>query len=120
MANPKQLDILKQGVEVWNRWREENPEMSPDLAEADLSMTDLGGVDLSMTDLREVDLCGASLTFANLHGAKNLSQTKNLREADLGAAYLRLDVRLVTREDILCNHPAQVDLQPSMFRKIRL
>ena len=24
MANPKHLNILKQGVEVWNRWREED------------------------------------------------------------------------------------------------
>ena len=25
MANEEQLSILKQGVEVWNRWRVENP-----------------------------------------------------------------------------------------------
>ncbi len=26
MANPEHLGILKQGVEVWNQWREENQE----------------------------------------------------------------------------------------------
>ena len=31
MANPEHLEILKQGVDVWNRWREENPEVKPDL-----------------------------------------------------------------------------------------
>lgn len=31
MANQEQLEILKQGVEVWNRWREENPEVRPEL-----------------------------------------------------------------------------------------
>jgi hypothetical protein len=27
MANPEHLEILKQGVEVWNRWQEENSEI---------------------------------------------------------------------------------------------
>lgn len=31
MANPEHVEILKQGVDVWNRWREENPEVVPDL-----------------------------------------------------------------------------------------
>ena len=25
MANPEHLEILKQGVKVWNAWREEHP-----------------------------------------------------------------------------------------------
>jgi len=25
MANPEHLEILKQGVESWNKWHEENP-----------------------------------------------------------------------------------------------
>jgi hypothetical protein len=28
MANEEHLGILKQGVEVWNQWREENPTIS--------------------------------------------------------------------------------------------
>ena len=35
MANPEHVEILKQGVDVWNRWREENPEiLKPDLSNA--------------------------------------------------------------------------------------
>ena len=29
MANPEHLEILKQGVEQWNKWREEHPEVRP-------------------------------------------------------------------------------------------
>jgi len=36
MANQEQLDILKQGVEVWNEWRAENLGVHIDLREADL------------------------------------------------------------------------------------
>ena len=31
MPNPEHLEILKQGVEVWNKWRDEYPKMQPDL-----------------------------------------------------------------------------------------
>jgi hypothetical protein len=31
VANEEHLAILKQGVEVWNKWREKNPEIKPDL-----------------------------------------------------------------------------------------
>ena len=37
MANPEHLAKLKEGVEVWNQWREENRGEVVDLREADLS-----------------------------------------------------------------------------------
>ncbi len=52
MANPEHLKILKQGVEAWNRWREENPGMRPDLTFANLSRRGLAGVDFTYADLR--------------------------------------------------------------------
>jgi uncharacterized protein YjbI with pentapeptide repeats len=76
MANEEHLKILKQGVEVWSRWREENPEIEPDLREADLSK-----VDLRKADLREADLSGADLSGADLGEA-------DLRRAWLSDAYL--------------------------------
>lgn len=41
MANPEHVAILKSGVEEWNRWREENPGIRPDLEGADLGAFDI-------------------------------------------------------------------------------
>jgi uncharacterized protein YjbI with pentapeptide repeats len=87
MAKGKHLKILKQGVEVWNRWREENPDVRPELRlaelrEADLTGTNLSGAKLRGVDLREADLSGVKLSWAKLRGA-------DLRGADLGEAHLR-------------------------------
>ncbi|MCL1469500.1 pentapeptide repeat-containing protein [Argonema antarcticum] len=101
MANEQQLALLKKGVNVWNEWREKNPETRPDLREAELQKEDLGGVNLMEADLRSCDLSGANLMgatlrFCDLRGA-NLSQAylsnadfseANLCEANLSEAYL--------------------------------
>lgn len=67
MANPEHLGILSRGVEIWNRWRVENPHET----------TDLSGANLSGLNLENIYLCGA-----DLHSS-NLSNTR-LGEADLG------------------------------------
>ena len=36
MANKEQLDILKQGVKVWNQWKIKHLDIRPDLTEVDL------------------------------------------------------------------------------------
>jgi uncharacterized protein YjbI with pentapeptide repeats len=107
MANPKHLAVISRGVDVFNRWRQNNPSTNPDLGEADLFETDLRranlyaanlreaglhGVDLSEANLKEADLRGAHLVRANLGKAimakANLSRA-NLREASLRRANLR-------------------------------
>jgi len=40
MANPEHLEILKQGVKKWNKWREDNPDIEPDLSGIDFSKED--------------------------------------------------------------------------------
>ena len=45
MANQEQLGILKEGIEVWNKWRNEHPDLTIDLSKADLEDADLGGID---------------------------------------------------------------------------
>ncbi|RME19733.1 MAG: pentapeptide repeat-containing protein, partial [Deltaproteobacteria bacterium] len=46
MANPEHIAILLEGVEAWNRWREENPDVVPDLAGANLTGAVLAGASL--------------------------------------------------------------------------
>ena len=96
MANQEHLEILKQGVEAWNRWRQENPRIWPNLTRADLSGTsllnaNLSGASLGGTYLAAVRLIGADLTRASLNGAilhrADLSGT-DLKYADLRQANL--------------------------------
>ncbi len=92
MANPEHLKILKQGVEQWNRWREEHPFYVPELSEADLQNVRLSGADLRGANLLRANLTGAVLEKANLFRV-NLHHANlrgaDLREANLGAASLR-------------------------------
>jgi len=37
MANTEHLSILDKGVDAWNTWRIENPEVRPDFQGADLT-----------------------------------------------------------------------------------
>jgi len=84
MANQKQLEIIKQGVEIWNKWRENNSKI-------DLKGADLKGVNLAGADLTEAELSGADLTGADLSDTilKNCSlryanfKNTNLNRADL-------------------------------------
>jgi uncharacterized protein YjbI with pentapeptide repeats len=86
MANDEHVALLKQGVDAWNRWRDENSEVRPDLTEADLfaadlTRTNLRGANLNGANLREADLREANLREANLVGA-------NLFRAHLVQAHL--------------------------------
>jgi uncharacterized protein YjbI with pentapeptide repeats len=91
MANQEHLDILKQGVEAWNAWRNEHPEVQPDLHGANLHDANLRGADLSGAHLTDANLSYADLTFtnliyANLDGAHLIDA--NLIDANLAGAYL--------------------------------
>ena len=107
MPNQEQVEILKQGVQVWNKWRAKNlgfqvdlfgAELSgADLRQADLWKADLWKADLSEADLSGASLMGASLSRAYLGGARlfgahlfgaDLSGA-DLREADLSRVDLR-------------------------------
>lgn len=71
MANEEQLQILNLGVEAWNHWRKENPEV----------LVDLKGVNLQNEKLKGINFSNANLTNANL-------QDSDLTDADLRDAHM--------------------------------
>jgi uncharacterized protein YjbI with pentapeptide repeats len=113
MANKEHLKILKQGVDAWNRWRDRDLELRPDLSGANLSKLfarelslhgivgmrvgggldkiNFGNTDLSHADLSFVGLVDAYLVAADLRHA-NLSETmlggSDLSRANLSGANL--------------------------------
>jgi hypothetical protein len=66
MANPEHLELLRQGVSVWNEWRAKEPSIVPDLTKADLC----AGADLFRADLSGANFSGANLSGAILAGAR--------------------------------------------------
>jgi uncharacterized protein YjbI with pentapeptide repeats len=101
MSNPLHLDKLMEGVEAWNRWRQdhsERPDLSREkidsiqLSGVDLSYANLSGsffapkVDLKMANLDYADLTGAWLTKADLRGS--MMQYANLFQVHLAGADL--------------------------------
>lgn len=102
MNDTDQLQIIKEGVECWNAWRNEHRTTRIRLRDADLRGLDLSHVNfndaiLDSTDLSGVDLSSARMSNArmggvNLSGA-NLSYASlidaDLIDADLRCATLR-------------------------------
>jgi uncharacterized protein YjbI with pentapeptide repeats len=79
MANPEHLDILKQGVETWNEWRAQHPDIEPDLSrarlnherlfDANLRNANLGFTQLEHAFLGRADLLEADVSYSYLSGA---------------------------------------------------
>lgn len=116
MANEEHLGILRSGVEEWNKWRQSNKKLRPDLSDSQLVGVSCVGANLRrvnlrnslaaagnflQADLRDADLSNASLRMASLHLANleraNLSGTtlvsaqlngSNLKKANLTRANL--------------------------------
>ena len=106
MANKKHLDLLRQGIFVWNHWLETHPGMQPDLSEADLGKTDLSRANLSGADFFRADLRWANLAEANLSGA-------SLTHADFTGANLtgaNLSGADIIRTDLTEAHLSGADL----------
>jgi uncharacterized protein YjbI with pentapeptide repeats len=95
MANPEHLKILKQGVEVWNKWRDKNKGIKPDFHRATLNKEILSGANLCESDFRwavliDADLSGALLAGADLSDA--MLQGANLSKANLCRASLNMAI----------------------------
>lgn len=110
MANEKHLDILEQGVDVWNDWRRETS-VTPDLSKANLTGVDLSEAYLRGANLKEADLEGGNLRGADL-GGTDLDKV-NLSGACLSRAYL-------TRADLNQTDLSKADLRKSGLLAARL
>ncbi len=92
MANPEHLAKLNQGVEAWNRWRAENPSVTPDLQKAQIDIADLKGINFKGAGLRWAWFKTADMTGANLQdadfGYAHVAYSK-MDGANLTGAYFR-------------------------------
>jgi len=70
MANEEHLAILKQGVGVWNNWRNGNRNIEPDIRDANLTEAKLHGINLTGANLNHANLQEADLSEANLSEAQ--------------------------------------------------
>lgn len=122
MADPEHLEILKQGADIWNKWRHENQHGPGEMRDADLSNADLRNTDLSNAKLFQVDLSNADLSNVNLFQAH--LRFANLQGANLtGAEFKRAELSNVdltkanlTRANILFAHFDGVDFSGAKLR----
>ena len=92
MADVEQLRTIKEeGVEAWNKWRKANPEVTPDLSQANFYKLNLSGANLNSVNFNETTLRKANLSLTNLSLA-NLTGTilvnAILQKADMSGAIL--------------------------------
>jgi hypothetical protein len=122
MADKEHLDILKQGVKVWNKWREEHPEIKPDLKRAYLENRDLSRINLNRSILtgaylRQADLCHSDLSEALLSSTDLM--IANLEGADLSNAHLSdaiLEGAILTDADLNRADLCGADLSGAVLR----
>jgi hypothetical protein len=86
MPDQQHLAKLRKGVNAWNEWRKEHPEIMPDLRRAELHDTSLCQIDFRHTNLAGANFHNTNLSSANLSSARlwqtDLSEAK-LRDANL-------------------------------------
>jgi len=86
MADQGHKAILDGGTAAWNKWRQENPGIRPDLSHSNIRIKQLEGVNLKGACLRGAMLPGADLRGANLEDADLAGA--DLMEADLRGAWM--------------------------------
>ena len=91
MAVPEHVAKLKEGVEAWNQWRQDYPQILPNLRKANLRGKDLQHANFNDANLRRADLREANLSRATLRRAdlrRAVLSDARLNEADLTSATL--------------------------------
>ncbi len=87
MADSEHVSRVKEGAAAWNRWREEEPDVIPDLGWANLNGVNLDGAVFTKSVLklafcRGCSMVGADFSEANMRGV-------NLEGSDLRGAVFR-------------------------------
>jgi len=128
MANDQHVETLNRGVEAWNRWREDHPDIQPDLAGLNLREDDRAGGKTSygppegpdsgvfVREFKEVNF-----SHANLRGAKLYSidfsganfYRANLSEADL-------EWSLFHKADLSYTHLNDANLSEACFNEANI
>jgi uncharacterized protein YjbI with pentapeptide repeats len=122
MAKQELLEILKEGVEEWNQWREDNPRIELDLSGACLHRVNLRAADLGGANLLHSDLKGADLREAYLKETffrqTNLACVKFNQARFNKTLFTFLDLSTVEGLDS-CEHeaPSSLDLHTFPFQK---
>jgi len=85
-VNQQHYNLLKQGIDTWNTWREEYPDVHPDFSSANFNDANLRYANLSNADLNRAYFMYADLNHAILSNA-NLSNAI-LAHAELHHTFL--------------------------------
>jgi len=106
MSNLEQVEMIRRGTDVWNRWRIKNYFIRVDLNEADLR-----GANLSEAELNEATLHGANLSAANLFEA-DLNGTDLSNARLISTILVNLDLTEAKGLDT-CSHsgPSSLDYE---------
>jgi uncharacterized protein YjbI with pentapeptide repeats len=67
--DPEHVERITHGAEQWNRWRQENPLIKPNLAGAKFYKANFEGLNLSGADFSGAEAAYSSFNGANLEGA---------------------------------------------------
>jgi TIR domain/Pentapeptide repeats (8 copies) len=100
MANKEHLAQLRQGVKTWNDWRSLNPNITPDLVEADLIGTNLAEAHLTRADFAGANLHEAAIGWT-IWGDVDLSAPRGLETVrHQGPSTIGIDTLYSSKDNI--------------------
>ncbi len=123
MTNQEHLEILKLGIDTWNRWRIEHPKIKPDFSGVNMSGAKLSYINfdnaiLIRANLSETDLSVANLSNSNLIGATlsgaNVSRA-NINYSDL--SYSILSFIILDRSNLSHSNLSETDFGHANFNQ---
>ncbi len=113
--------ILKSGVEIWNTWRKDNPNIRPWLDKAELWQQDLIGANLSGASINSAYCLGVNLEGANLEGATLcMADLTRAKLSDANLARVSLSGATLTGTNLSGANLKGADLTGTVIRDVCL